>query len=68
MSHIRRGLDCKDHCLQVKMSNLGQIWLESAVKCPGLHMFRDETLCSQHMQTETFSGWTQVLMDFHGTL
>lgn len=46
------------------MSNLREVGLKGAVKRPSFHMFRDETLCSEHVQTEAFIRWTQVLMNF----
>ena len=45
-------------------SNLRQVGLEGAVKGPGLHVFRDKPLFSEHVQAEAFSGRTQVLVNF----
>lgn len=49
-------------------SNLREIGLKGAEECPGLNVFRDKSLFSEHVQTESFPGWTQVLVDFHVVL
>lgn len=50
------------------MSNLREIRLEGAVKGSGLNMFRNKSLCSKDMQTESFSGRAQVLVNFSVSL
>lgn len=52
----------------VTVQNLREIRLKGAEERPGLHMFRDKSLFSEHVQTESFPGWTQVLVDFHVVL
>lgn len=47
---------------------LREIGLEAAVKRPGLHVFRHQSLCSEHVQTQTFSCWTQVFVNFLAAL
>lgn len=49
-------------------SNLREIGLKGAEERPGLNMFRDKSLFSEHVQTESFPGWTQMLVDFHVVL
>lgn len=54
-------VDANMCCIDV---NLREVGLEGAEKGPGLHMFRDKFLCSEHVQTESLPGWTQVLVNF----
>ena len=49
-------------------SDLGDVGLEGAVEGPGLHVFGDQSLFSEHVQTEALSGGTQVLVDLLGVL
>ena len=42
------------------MSYLFNVWLQGAVKRPGLHMLRDQALLLEDMQGQTLFHWAQV--------
>lgn len=43
--------------------DLRQSRLERAVEGPGFHVFRDKSLFTEDVQTDSLSGRTQVLME-----